>query len=305
MAPARQLNPRLRLLDLSDTNMRSSGVEVLMVQLTSYSALTQLHLTGNNLGVDGATAVARLLRSPLCALTSLDLARTSLIDRTVRPIAEALPHCSTLTHLSLEWNRIHSFKFLAEPLLANCSLRSLHLGGGNVRGDAKAAQLSDVLQRNTTLTHLALEWTALTTEGVRHFAPSLHHNHSLTSLDLRGNAIDEDGVRLLSDALQHNSTLTSLHVAVLAHCPPPLANLIRCMLVCALDRQGPGAARLSLLPSDLLSSVMASLSFVDSRLTRAQLQRLCRSLCTKASEVRTQLCKGRALTLTEAALVAT
>lgn len=297
---ALQTSTSLRSLDLSDTGLRAAAFEVLVAHLAANSTLTVLNLNGNPIADDGAATLAKLLRLPHCQLTSLDVGRTCLTERGARHVAEALECNTSLRHLSLEWNRIHSARALAAALMRNSTLQALHLGGGNVRGDGKAPLLGQVLAANTALRTLGLEWTALTDRGVAYLAEGLRTNRSLTTLDLRGNEVREEGVALLGDAIRGNFTIAAIHIPVFcAQLTPALQTLARFAVLCAADRGARGGSRLAALPSDLLVSVALCFSFRDTLCTPRQLRALCRDALDRPSDLRAILRRGAALRLAD------
>lgn len=297
----------LRSLDLSDTGLHSSSLEELCKGLAANRSLTSLTLNGNAIGDQGAKVLANVLRTGSCsALAWLDVGRACIGEPGGRALAEALrsPACA-LTGLSLEWNRLRSVSALTEALLHNTVLRSLHLGGGNARGNAKASHVAALLRQNSTLQSLGLEWTALTDAGVTEVADALSVNRHLTRLDLRGNDIREAGVAALSAALQANpsSALVALPFRVSPvpspPAPPVLQHVLRCALLLALDRHAPAPSRLAQLPRELLHCIMGDFSFADTHCPPQALRLLVASVLAHGQAARAVLATGTALRLVE------
>ena len=66
---------------------------------------TSLEVNRNNVGVEGAKALAEALKTNT-ALTSLDLYRNSVGDEGAKALAESLKTNTALTSLNLNWNSV-------------------------------------------------------------------------------------------------------------------------------------------------------------------------------------------------------
>ncbi|MBA4066211.1 MAG: hypothetical protein C0501_21350 [Isosphaera sp.] len=150
-ALARSPNLRnLTGLDLSGNHIAPNGARAL-AQSPNLVGLTCLHLPHNRIGDEGVQALARGLRN----LTSLNLSGNDIGLPGARALAES-PHLANLTHLDLRWNRIgdEGVQALAtSPYLTN--LRSLDLGGNDI-GAVGVRALVAPTSRLTNLTQLDL-----------------------------------------------------------------------------------------------------------------------------------------------------
>ena len=117
--------------------------------------LTNLSLYGNNIGVDGAKAIAEALKvNPV--LTNLDLRHNSIGDDGAKAIAEALKVNPVLKNLSVAYNNISGE---AAQQLAAAALGSLSL---EVLSEVPIKEL-----REDKLTKLELQSKGLgATEGI-------------------------------------------------------------------------------------------------------------------------------------------
>jgi Leucine Rich repeat len=149
----------------------------LAAELKLNTTLTLLRLDCNEIGVEGAAA-----------------------------IADALTTNNTLEVLVM-------FGKGAGDVLKGCSeLQAMDLLGNGI-GDDGAVALASALERNKTLEVLDLKGTAVGDRGVAALARALIKNSVLTELRLNDNAISSSGVVALADAFRHGSGLFELHVS--------------------------------------------------------------------------------------------
>jgi Ran GTPase-activating protein (RanGAP) involved in mRNA processing and transport len=205
-------NGSLTSLNLEWNNIGDEGAKALADALGKDSRLTSLGLFGNSIGDEGAKALADALGKN-SGLTSLYLGANNIGAEGAKALADALGKDSSLTGLNLWHNNIgdEGAKALADALEKNSSLTNLDLRRSNI-GDEGAKALSDALGKNSSLTSLNLECNKIGDEGAKALAEALGKNSSLTSLDLRHNNIGAEGAKALADALGKNSSLTSLNL---------------------------------------------------------------------------------------------
>ena len=119
--------------------------------------MTTLDVSNNNIGNDGATAIADALKSPNCILTTLDVSNNNIGNDGATAIADALksPNC-ILTTLDVSNNNIGNdgATAIADALKSpNCRLDEFTLGGILIsdRDDVENALL-DGIKANITVT---------------------------------------------------------------------------------------------------------------------------------------------------------
>ena len=206
------VNSTLTNLDLSENSLGDEGATSLSQALKVNSTLTNLDLRGNSIGAEGATSLAQALKVN-STLTTLDLGWNSIGAEGATSIAQALKVNSTLTNLDLGSNRIgaEGATSLSQALTVNSTLTNLDLTGNRIV-DEGATSLSQALKVNFTLTNLDLTGNSIGDEGATSLSQALKVNSTLTNLDLRENSIGAEGATSLSQALKVNSTLTNLHL---------------------------------------------------------------------------------------------
>ncbi|MDA9573927.1 hypothetical protein N9R48_03285 [Rickettsiales bacterium] len=144
--------------------------------------LTSINLDSNQIGVEGAKAIADALKKNK-TVTKLDLRANLLGAKGAKAIAEALKKNKTVTKLDLSSNQI---------------------------GDEGAKAIAEALKKNKTVNKLDLEWNQLGAEGATALAKALGDNTTVTYLNLRANNIGDEGAKAIADALNKNTTVTEL-----------------------------------------------------------------------------------------------
>ena len=178
-----------------------AAAEVLGAALETNTTLTDLSLSLNNLGPDGAKSLADMLKTNTI-LTDLHLSANDLGPVGAESVTAALGKNTTLKHLDLSANELGpaGAESVAKALEKNRTLRALNLSGNNL-GSSSADSLSTALETNTSLTALNLSGNNLGPVGARSFAAALKMNKTLTELNLSGNNIGPTGVESLAAIL--------------------------------------------------------------------------------------------------------
>ncbi|KAF9585235.1 hypothetical protein BGW38_003299, partial [Lunasporangiospora selenospora] len=190
-----------------------TDIGIITKALKTNSNLTTLYLYHNNIGDDGARALAEALKINL-TLTSLNLNDNSINDNGAKALAVALKINSTLTTLSLECNNIEGdgAEALAEAIKISSTLTTLDLSTNNIGVDGAKA-LAEALKINPILATLNLNDNNIEDNGAKALAEALKINSNLTTLDLKQNNIEDNGAEALADALKINSNLNTLYLS--------------------------------------------------------------------------------------------
>ena len=168
----------------------AGGIQTVVLALSPLSCLAEVELRRNidDTGAAGSAALALHL-SGLTMLTALDLSVSRLGDDGAQAVVPALSCLSRLAHLDLGFNDIEAAgaAALAQPLAALTMLTALILSDNRV-GDAGAEALAPALSRLSHLQLLWLSYSALSADGLEHLVPALACLPNLSELDLlRGN----------------------------------------------------------------------------------------------------------------------
>ncbi|XP_048853252.1 NACHT, LRR and PYD domains-containing protein 12-like isoform X6 [Brienomyrus brachyistius] len=197
----------LRELDLSDNNLKDSGVKLLSAALGDLHCKLEILRVGRcELTEKCCEALASALRSNSSPLRGLDLSDNDLQDSGVKLLSAGLGdlHCK-LEILRLSGCRVteEGCSSLASALKLNPShLRELDLSY-NHPGDSGVKLLSAVLEDpNCKLEKLQVGRCELTEKCCEALASALRSNSSpLRGLDLSDNDLQDSGVMLLSAGL--------------------------------------------------------------------------------------------------------
>ncbi|XP_059818747.1 NACHT, LRR and PYD domains-containing protein 12-like isoform X2 [Hypanus sabinus] len=168
---------KIQTLWLMNVGLTDSGAEDLVSALSTNPSLTDLDLSGNELGDSGVKLVSAALRNPECKIQRLWLRNVGLTDSDAKDLVSALSTNPSLTELDLSGNKLGD----SGVKLVSAALRNLECK----------------IQR------LWLSGVGLTDSGAEDLVSALSTNPSLTDLDLSGNKLGDSGVKLVSAALRN------------------------------------------------------------------------------------------------------
>ena len=159
-------------------------IEELKKYLEENPTVTTLNLFSNDIGPEGAKALAGVLKENK-TLTTLNLGSNNIDSEGAKALAAALEVNKTLTTLNLSDNNIgpEEAKALAEALEVNKTLTTLDLFHNNI-GPEGAKELAEALKVNKTLNMLNLETNDIGLEGAKALAEALIINTSLLDCEL-------------------------------------------------------------------------------------------------------------------------
>lgn len=158
-------------------------------------------------------ALAEALESISTGLPNVSLTGQGLGHDAAKEIARALGTNGSVRLLELDSNAIGDAgaAHLAQVLQKNMDLKLKMLDlTSNGIGDKGANQLAEALEKNVTLEQLDLSSNRIKDSGVSRFATSLRSNRTLRSISLNSNKVGSKGCKQIAEALQVNRTLKIL-----------------------------------------------------------------------------------------------
>ncbi|MDF3054681.1 MAG: hypothetical protein K0Q74_588 [Gammaproteobacteria bacterium] len=203
------------LLKTSKTEIFANVLLKRLVEaLCGNTYLTEVDLTGLEIGPEGAAALSHVLGRTCIRILRLDC--TNCGDEGAIQMARVLAeNNSELVTLSMGGNRIgpQGAFALAKALNVNKGLRTLSLLGNSL-GDEGAMQIARLLSDNVSdLDTLALGGNGVGPKGAAALAEALAVNQSLQILSLAHNPLEIEGVRVIADALCKNESLLVFHLS--------------------------------------------------------------------------------------------
>ena len=196
----------LTSLDLSDNQIGDQGAKAIAASLTG---LTSLNLTHNRIGTSGAKAIA----ASLTGLTSLSLESNDIGPEAAESIAANLVRLTSLDLRSTEIGIIGT-KAIAASLIGLTSLNLME----NFVDDEGAKAIAASLRG---LTSLNLIYTGIGLKGTEAITASLT---GLTSLDLSVNKIGDEGAKMIAASLVDLVSLDLIHCGICVLGAKALAN---------------------------------------------------------------------------------
>jgi Ran GTPase-activating protein (RanGAP) involved in mRNA processing and transport len=199
------------------------------------NTITTLNFACNNIGIEGAIAIAGMLEKNT-TITTLDLWGNKIGDAGAKAIADALKVNNTITTLELWCNEIgdDGAKAIAGMLEKNETITKLDLWGNKIGADGVIElgracagkknitvvflnngyyNLFKLAQGTFTVTTLNLSDNDIDDVGAIALASMLKDNKTITELDLSSNNIGDDGAKALAGMLEKNKTITILNLS--------------------------------------------------------------------------------------------
>ncbi len=206
---------RVRHLDLA-TNFAKPDAVVGLVQSFSSAgplSLCSLNLGRNSMGEEGAGAISEALQRG-AKVHNLNLKHNDVPLEGITALALALssPLSSGLRELDLSENDVYdaAAEKLGDMLCANRILTELRLDM-NMIGDRGAERIADALKgKNRTLRRLSLLGNKIGVHGAKAFGTMLAQNNMLLMLNMSANRVLDQGAEYLGNALCHNTGLELL-----------------------------------------------------------------------------------------------
>jgi len=177
-------NASLTEINLEDNNINDAGVTTLAANIGPKPLITLLNLNGNKIGPEGAKALTEHFLAPDRALPQLNLARNQLGDQGAIAIANLLRKNTTVTRVNLAGNNIadQGVKAITDALGDNGLVTDLDLSNNNIGIDGALA-LERLLQKNSTLINVNLSNNKRIV-GSSNLAPLLKEGFTFPSFSL-------------------------------------------------------------------------------------------------------------------------
>ena len=203
-------------LTINSCMISDEEANVLATALTGNTTLEVFYLNENNIGYEGANAIAQVLETnKTLKLRILGLNKNNIGDEGAKAIATALTDNTKLEALYLNENKIgdEGAKAIAQVLKTNKTLKLKILGlNKNNIGDKGAKAIAQVLETNTIFDSLYLNENKIGDEGAKAIAQVLK-TETLITLYLNENIISDEGAKAIAHELKRNITLRYLQLS--------------------------------------------------------------------------------------------
>ena len=216
----------IRSLVLSNVDMTSDDVCILLKGLTMSSTIELLDISANTLGRKGAIAIAEFLNTNR-TLLSLNISHSKPVfwfpgenvDETVQEhtshvsLPYALQHSPTLTSLDVSEIMLACFGVryidLIKAILGNRKLQSLHFCNSCLHFEI-ANIIANFIIFNSSLVSLDISENIMYDGGMNIICGALRNITHIKLLDISENFLSVDSAGMIANILRHNTTLICL-----------------------------------------------------------------------------------------------
>ncbi|KAL1268776.1 hypothetical protein QQF64_034139, partial [Cirrhinus molitorella] len=216
-------NCNLKILRLSICNLTDQSCKSLSSALqSSKSVLRELDLSNNDLKNTGVEHLSDGLKTN-CKLEILRLCGCNITDQSCKSLSSALQSShSVLRELDLSNNDLNDtgVKLLSDGLKTNCKLEILRLSICNLTAQSCESLSTALKSSNSVLRELDLSNNDLKDTGVKHLSDGLKRNCKLEILRLSGCMVTKKGCGYLSSALGFSSNASHLRELDLSYNHP-------------------------------------------------------------------------------------
>eukprot|EP00164_Ancoracysta_twista_P008762 GFYU01012750.1.p1 GENE.GFYU01012750.1~~GFYU01012750.1.p1 ORF type:complete len:785 (-),score=200.38 GFYU01012750.1:111-2465(-) len=208
LVPLTDPGAKIIQLDLSNRDIKPDACIDLSDSLRRNKSLLNLNLNRTGLGRDGVWNLSDVFKYNLCTVTSLDLVGNNLGKDGARAIADFLKDNTTLKQINLSENNMgkEGTRWLEDALKVNKSLESLNLRSNSL-GKEGAKACSSIFEVNKGLTSLNLVNNGFGVAGGEILRDAMQNNKKIVNLNLVWNGIGEEILEEIGEKLKENKNL--------------------------------------------------------------------------------------------------
>ena len=209
-----RLSKKLKVVDLTRTNMNTKGAKNLARALKETTSLKTLLLGGNNIRTRGMVALSQALVENK-SLTHLDVSENNIKAGACRALSGSLLEAKRLKSLDLSMNPLgyKAFRFLGKTLEVIKTLQRLDVSSCML-GSEGVSELCHSLRKNEGLKHLDLSRNDMHDIGAEAVGGMLQDNKILRSIELFGNGISAKGGLAIATGIKVNEGLKSVDLSM-------------------------------------------------------------------------------------------
>jgi len=204
-------NGSIKVLNISNNNLRDDGAECLFLSLRGNSTLESLNISSNQISSQSLINLSELLKSNI-SLDTLNISNNSL-GSGFYSFFDALGTNSTITSIDVSNTLLNDdhVVYLSEILGVNETLKSINMGRSMIKIEGLVC-LSEALKTNKTLTDLSVDFCSVKNFNDTKLAEMLRINTSLKTLRLGSVSREYVTPVSLINILKTNNTLTTLDI---------------------------------------------------------------------------------------------
>ena len=205
-------NTKLQEIDISENNLQTAGVRIIMKALQGIHTLKMLYLGNNVISCEAADDIAAVI-SCNTKLQEIDISENNLQTAGVRIIMKALQGIHTLKKLCLSHNNItdEAENDIVKAISHNIHLQEFRISG-NKLSTVDAIKIVKALQSAFNLRALYISDNEIDSMAAKHIASVVGHANQLHELDISKNEFQARDIEIILEPLQDYDKLTKLYI---------------------------------------------------------------------------------------------
>jgi len=203
----------IQILDLSLSNLQTSGAIKIAKSLQNISSLTEFNIADNKIGSEAANDIAIIL-SYNTNLQIFSISSNNLETSGAIKIAKGLQNITSLKEFYISNNNISSEAAddIAAVISHNNNLQKFYIGSNNIKTSG-AIMLLQALQNLSSVLELNISENNIGNEAIAFIEAVLSHNNRMQILGIGGNMMEAAGAMKITRALYCINYLAQLSIS--------------------------------------------------------------------------------------------
>ena len=214
-------NISVKVLDISNHNINSEGVKIIVKAIQGSTSLEELNISHNNISDDGVITIGKVLRNHVSKdnsmnttsegitneyksqnskLLKLDMSYNNISSEGIIAFSDCLKYNTSLQELTLSWDGFDNL-LIINGVNELCNMSHKHLG------DIGTVLISAFLYQNNRVKKLDVSHNNISEDGAIAISECLNNNGTLQELKMSYNKVSDKGIICIAKALQFNRRL--------------------------------------------------------------------------------------------------
>ena len=204
--------PSLKKLSICISDIDDECIQVMVAGMINCSSLSELNLSGNLTGEVGLRSFSDVFQSGSCCMEKLHLSGMNIGFDGASALVAGFSRCRSLKSLDLSHNILgdEGLDAIVAGLANSSNLEELLLSSNGVFSSTGLGSLATFFRTAENLKEVSLASNGINDEGLQAFSAGMTNQCNITILDLSYNAFTDEGLQALVSGLINNSKLEDL-----------------------------------------------------------------------------------------------